>query len=56
MANALEMPKKIPITLAVGLSSKADCISRIMDSNWAMPESPGNKPNWEGVKGLLCRK
>ena len=56
MSNALEMSKKIPLTWTVGLSSKADCISCIMDSSWAMHESPGRKPDWEGVKSLLCRK
>ena len=56
MSNALEMSKEIPLTSIVGLSSKADCISCIMDSSWAMHESPGRKPDSEGVKSLLCRK
>ena len=57
LSNALEMSKKIhPLTSTVGLSSKADCISCIMDSSWAMHESPGRKPDWEGVKTFLCRK
>ena len=47
MSNALEMSKKIPLTWTVGLSSKADCISCIMDSSWAMHESPGRKPDWD---------
>ena len=56
LLNALEMSKMIPFTLTVGLSSKADCISCIIDSSWAMHESPGRKPDWEGIKSLLCRK
>ena len=48
--------KTIPLTSTVGLSSKADCISCIMDSSWAIHESPGRKPDWECVKKLLCRK
>ena len=48
--------KKISLTSTVGLSSKADCILCIMDSSWASHESPGRKPDWEGVKSLLCRK
>ena len=50
------MSQKIPLISAVVFSSKADCISCIMDSSWAMHESPGRKPDWEGAKGLLCRK
>ena len=50
------MPKKNPLTLTVGFSSKVDCISCTMDSSWAMYESPGRKHDWEDVKSLLCRK
>ena len=50
------MSKKIPLTSIVGLSSKADCISCIMDSSWAVHEYLGRKPDWEGGKRLLCRK
>ena len=56
LSNALEMSKKIPLTSTFEISSKADCISCIMDSSWAMHESPGRKPDSEGVKSLLCRK
>ena len=55
-SNALEMWWKTPLTSAVGLLSKAVCISCIIDSNWALHESPGRKPEWEGVKSLLVRK
>ena len=41
---------------SIGFSSKADCISCIMDRSWAMHESSGRKPDWEGVKSLLCKK
>ena len=50
------LSKKIPLTLAAGLSSKADCILCIMYNSWAMHESPGRKPDWEGIKSLLCGK
>ena len=56
LSNASEMSEKIPLTSAVGLSSKADCISCIMDNSWAMHESCGRKPDWAGVKSLLCWK
>ena len=36
--KCFEMSKKIPLTSTVGLSSKADCISCIMDSSWTMHE------------------
>ena len=56
LSNALEMSKKFPLTSIVGLSSKADRIACIMDSSWAMHESPGIKLDWEGVQSLLRRK
>ena len=45
------MPKKIPLTSKAGSLSKADCISCIVDSSLAMPESTGIKSDWEGVNG-----
>ena len=27
-----------------------------MDSSWAMYESPGRKPDWEGVKSLSSER
>ena len=56
MSNALEMSRKKLLTSAVGLLSKTACISCIIDSNWAIHEPPGGKPDWEGVKSLLLRK
>ena len=55
MSNALEMYKKIPLASTFGFSSKADCISCIIDSSWSMHESPGRKPDWENAI-LLCLK
>ena len=56
LSNALEMSRKAPLTSTVGLLSKAVCISCIIDSNWAILESPERKPDWEGIKSLLLRK
>ena len=50
LSNALEMSRKTPFTSAVGLLSKAVYISCIIDSNWTIHESPGRKPDWDGVK------
>ena len=56
LSNALEMSRKTLLISTVGLLSKAVCISCIVDSNWAILESPGRKPDWECVKSLLLRK
>ena len=45
------MPEKIPLTSTAGLLLKADCISCIIDSSFAMPESTGIKSDLEGVTG-----
>ena len=37
--------EKTPLTSTVELLSKAVCISCIIDSNWAILESPGRKPD-----------
>ena len=46
LSNALEMSRKALLTSAVGLLSKAVCISFIIDRKWAIHESPGRKPDW----------
>ena len=51
MSKALEMPEKIPLTSTAGWLLKADCISCIIDSSFAMPESTGMKSDLEGVTG-----
>ena len=56
LLNAFEMSRKTPLTSTVGFSSNAVCISWIIDSSWAMHESPGRNPDWEGGKSLLLRK
>ena len=45
LSNALEMSRKTPLTSTVGLLAKAVCISFIIDSNWAILESPVRKPD-----------
>ena len=35
---------------------RSSFISCITDSNWAIHESLGINPDWEGVKSLLLRK
>ena len=50
LSNALYISKKTPLTLAVGFSSNAVCISGIIERNWTIHESPGWKPDWEDAK------
>ena len=45
LSNALDMSNKTPITSLVGSLSNTVCISCNIDSNWAMQESPGRKPD-----------
>ena len=40
----------------MGFSSNAVCISWIIHKSWAIQESLGRKPDWEGVKSLLLGK
>ena len=56
LSNVLDISKKTPLTSTVWFSSNAVCISWIFDSNWAIHESPGRKPDWEDVKSLLLIK
>ena len=52
----MEMSRKTPLTSTVGFLSKAVCTSCIIDSNWAIHESHGRKPDWEGVKSPITQK
>ena len=56
LSNAFDVSKKTPHTLTVGFSSTAVWISWINYNNWAIHESPGRKPDCEGLKCLLLRK
>ena len=56
LSNALEMLRNTLLTSTAGLLSKAVCVSCITDSSCATHVSPGRKPDWEGVKGLLSLK
>ena len=44
---------KIPLISAIELLPNVIYISRIIGSDWKIHESPGRKPDWEGVKSLL---
>ena len=50
------MSKKTPLTSTVCLLSKLMGTSWIMDKNWVVHESPGRKPDFEGVKSFLLTK
>ena len=56
LSNALEMSRKTHLTSTTELLLTAVCMSYIIDSKWAILESPGRKPDWEGMKSLLIRK
>ena len=45
------MSRNAPLTSTAGLLSNA--ISYIIESTWAILESPGKKPDCEEVKSLL---
>ena len=47
------MSRNTPLTSTVGLLLNAVCLSYIIDSSWAIRESPGRKPDSEEVKSLL---
>ena len=47
------MSRNRRLTSPVGLLSNAVCISCIIESSWAMHESPGRKPDCEELKSLL---
>ena len=53
LSKAFDISKKTPLISTIRFSSKAVWISGIIDNNWEMQESPGRKPDWEGVKSLL---
>ena len=53
LSKALEMSKNTPLTSVRGLLSKLVCISWTIDKSWAIHESPGRKPDCQGVKSLL---
>ena len=44
------MSRNTPLTSTVGLLSNAVCISCIIESSWAIHESPGRKPDCEEIK------
>ena len=45
LVKYFEMSRKIPFTSTVELLSKGVCVSDIIDSDWAILESPGRKPD-----------
>ena len=47
------MSRNTPLTSTAGLLSNAVFISYIIESIWAILESPGKKPDCEEVKSLL---
>ena len=47
------MSRNKPLTSPVGLLSNAVCISYIIESSWAIHESPARKRDCEEVKSLL---
>ena len=51
-STVFDISKKTPLTSTAGFSSKAVWVLWIIDNNWAMHESSGRKPDWEGVKSL----
>ena len=56
LSNALGISQKTSLTSTIGLLSNAIDILCIIDSNWAIHESPGRKNDWESVKNLLLIK
>ena len=47
------MSRSTPLTSTVVLLSSAVCISCIIESSWALHESPGRKPDCERVKSYF---
>ena len=45
LVNSLEMSGKSPLTSIVGSQSKDELISRTIDNNCDIHESPGRKPD-----------
>ena len=50
------MSRNTPLSSTVGLLSNAVCVSCIIESSWAIHESPGRKPDCEEVKRFLLWK
>ena len=46
LSKVFDISKRTPLTSIVGFSSKAVWISRIIDNDSAIYESPGRKPDW----------
>ena len=50
------MSRNTTLTSTVEFLSKAFCMSRIIESGWAIHKSPGRKPDCEKLKSVLLRK
>ena len=56
LSKTPDISKKTLLTSMVGFSSKTIWVSWIIDNYWAILESPGGKPDWQGVEILVLRK
>ena len=50
------MSRNTLLTSTVEFLSKAICMSRKIESSWAIHKSPGRKPDCEKVKSVLLQK